>query len=363
MLILTKWKGRRVLFMTLYILLLLSTVIYLAPSVDLALSLIVFSPVQGSAIVLFFVVISEYSDPKRRILFLIANSAIQKLFYGIMLAAPKNYLLGYFVACMQYFNIILGMFGLWSVYKWPESPYWLASKGRFEEITKAFVDVRGGSESSEELRTLTDARARPSSVKMIYAPLLIALPVLCMTVPNFHSIYGYYNIFPLNDLLTGSRLSFSILQCICNVALAVLTVLITVTLSRKLSFLAYGFLFASNYFVLILFVEMKIPLLALLFEVIIEYGPKTVALPILIELIPQKFVTSATLFISLLYNAMNSLPAGRTLVPPEIFAVSMMIVIIISYIIMPEVKEKSLIEIEQMYLTKKNKPQIIETHL
>lgn len=361
MLILTKWKGRRVLFMTLYILLLLSTVIYLAPSVDLALSWIVFSPVQGSAIVLFFVVISEYSDPKRRILFLIANSAIQKLFYGITLAVPENYLLGYFVAYMQYFNIILGIFGLWSVYKWPESPYWLASKGQFEEITEAFVEVRGGSESSEELRALTDARARPSSIKMIYAPLLIALPVLCMIVPNFHRIYGYYHIFPLNDLLTGSRLSFSILQCI--VALAVLTVLITVTLSRKLSFLAYGFLFASNFFVLILSVEMKIPLLALLFEVIIEYGPKTVALPILIELIPQKFVTSATLFISLLYNAMNSLPEGRALVPPEMFAVSMMIVIIISYIIMPEVKEKSLIEIEQMYLTKKNKPQIIETHL
>ncbi|KAI8423554.1 hypothetical protein MSG28_012646 [Choristoneura fumiferana] len=93
--------------------------------------------------------------------------------------------------------LVLGLICLGSTWAWPESPYWLANKGKLEQSRTAFMWLRGKG-GREELASVLKARRRPGPPKLFWISLLIAiatiLPVVltsivCLTLLNALSFY------------------------------------------------------------------------------------------------------------------------------------------------------------------------------
>ncbi|CAG9119365.1 unnamed protein product [Plutella xylostella] len=105
----------------------------------------------GAALSVVTMVIGEYSSPRYRGVFLMVKTAF--IASGV---ATVHILGAYFhwriVALMA---LIPNVLSLAIAPFWPESPYWLASVGRFDECIAAFYWLRGkGAEDQEELDDL-----------------------------------------------------------------------------------------------------------------------------------------------------------------------------------------------------------------
>ncbi|XP_072949786.1 facilitated trehalose transporter Tret1-like [Epargyreus clarus] len=156
---LTHVAGRRITFLILassslagYIIFLVSTTVR-----DLLISEAMFGLPISSCFTLLPIIITEYTLPRYRGLFLTLKTA--SLYWGIWVSNAigtffywKN--IGYFGICCNVYVFVSGYF-------WYESPYWLASKGRFKECTDSHRHIKGSSAAAEEeLQKLLDSQKR-----------------------------------------------------------------------------------------------------------------------------------------------------------------------------------------------------------
>lgn len=133
-------------------------------------------------------ILTEYVSPKYRGVFLTIKSA--SMFWGIWTSNAigtfshwKN---------ISYIAIISSIYALVTICFWPESPYWLVSKKRFEECSDSHRWLKGTDKNSEEeLHKLlnTQKSTQKQDIKMIfktfmyhklYKPLLITIIVLAL---------------------------------------------------------------------------------------------------------------------------------------------------------------------------------------
>ncbi|KAI8423557.1 hypothetical protein MSG28_012649 [Choristoneura fumiferana] len=77
-------------------------------------------------------------------------------------------------------HIVLGLICLGSTWAWPESPYWLANKGKLEQSRAAFMWLRGNG-GREELASVLKARRRPGPPKLFWISLLIAIATILVS--------------------------------------------------------------------------------------------------------------------------------------------------------------------------------------
>ncbi|XP_069358318.1 facilitated trehalose transporter Tret1-2 homolog isoform X1 [Maniola hyperantus] len=129
------------------------------------IELIVSQAIQGilaaSITTITIMVMSEYTSPKYRGVLLAVKSAT--LYWGVWISNA----IGTFYHWRNIGIVIFvcSIFNLSSIF-YKESPYWLATKGRFEECTKVHRWLKGtGEDSEEELRKLILSQQEHLSLK------------------------------------------------------------------------------------------------------------------------------------------------------------------------------------------------------
>lgn len=110
---------------------------------------------SAAQIVISVVVITEYTSPKYRGLFLTMKSAT--LYWGIW----SSNAIGTFFhwKYIGLIGILCALYTTVTVLMWPESPYWLASKGRYKECATSHRWLKGRDEESEkELKSIINTQ-------------------------------------------------------------------------------------------------------------------------------------------------------------------------------------------------------------
>ncbi|XP_072949785.1 facilitated trehalose transporter Tret1-like [Epargyreus clarus] len=154
---LSQLAGRRMTFLILASSSLVGFIIFLVSTTirDLLLSLAMYGLLVTSSYTILPIIVTEYTSPRYRGIFLTLKTA--SFYWGIWASNAigtffywKN--IGYFGICCNIFVFITG-------FCWYESPYWLATKGRYKECIESHRKLKGcSSDAEKELQELLDSQ-------------------------------------------------------------------------------------------------------------------------------------------------------------------------------------------------------------
>lgn len=331
--------------------------------------------------------VSEYVWPKYRGTFLSLKAA--SLFWGMWVSNA--------IGTFFHWNYI-GLFGLMcacyyvTVFFWPESPYWLASQGKFEECIKAHRWLKGeGPESEKELEKLLasqkeflqNSRKRISisekvktftqmfTLKEFYKPVILSILVFGVYHALGKLVVGMYSIEMIKSMTDSEPAAYAgmlivdgvsvcglYIGCACSKFLKRRTLLLCTTIMGIL------LLFTMSLYLwlieLSLVSENKILTISLLstYSIMVAAGPQILSTSIYGELVPLRFKSSGVIAIILVHF---STMATMFKIAPFIFktfgirgtflfygALSSFFAYLL-YRYLPETKDKTLQEIEAYF--------------
>ncbi|XP_030026271.2 facilitated trehalose transporter Tret1 [Manduca sexta] len=389
--ILTRYVGRKLPFLLVCLNTLVGFILFYfsTNTTHLLISAIMLGMLLASNMTLLVVIVTEYSSPRYRGIFMIFESTL--FFWGVWIANATG-------AFSHWKNIgilafVCSLYPLTVVF-WPESPYWLAMKGRFEECAISHHWLKGYDKDSEyELETLidsqkaylrmcadrtrTDCRSRFKQAmetvrtKAFYMPMFISISVMSLYHFSGKLVCSMYAV-DLMQKITGSEETANIGMLIMDsvtiigmqVGCALSKFLKRRTLLLSSAILGIIFLFIiSIYLYLVKFSlisENKYLsiLLLTLFSVSISIGPMIMPSTIFGELICLRYQTECLLLLTLFSEF---LMATILKVSPYIFralslsgaflfyGISASIFFFIVYKYLPETKDKTLFEIEHFF--------------
>lgn len=330
--------------------------------------------------------VTEYTSPQYRGMFLTIKSA--SLFWGVWASNAIgtffqwNYIGLFGLVCSSYYV---------TVFFWPESPHWLATKGRFEECIKAHQWLKGTSLNAEKeledliksqkeyLLTCKEENLRERMIsfyKMLvcqefYKPILLSL----LLMAHYHalgkivcSMYSIELIRRITESESTSYIGMLILDGVSVFGMYIGCALSKIVKRRNLLFFASAlgifFLFAMSLYLwlvkLSIILENKTVTLGLLaaFSLAISVGPMVMSTSIYGELIPLRYKTSAVIIIVFIHFTL----LGSSLkIAPLIFrtfdlygtfffyGLLSTILSVVLYMFLPETKDKTLLEIENYF--------------
>lgn len=383
--------GRKVPFVILCITTLLGFIVFYCSTTTLILliSEIMEGMLVGSNMTLLIVVVTEYTTPRYRGIFMTVKSTI--FFWGSWIANAtgtfshwKNIALIAF-ACSVYPLIT-------AAFLWPESPSWLAMNGRFEECATAHRWLKGQDEASEsELEGLINSQKEyltrskrkemssfkvknvleTISTKAFYKPLLLSMTV--MLLYNFSGKYvcSMYSIVMIQTITNSESTAY--MGMLIMEAVTIFSMQIGCVLSKYLkrrtlllssSSLGIMFLFVISLYLylvkLSVIVQNKIISLALLtmFSMTISCGPMILACSVYGELTPLRYRSTSLPTLAIFSEI---LMASVLKISPYIFktlemhgaflfyGISASIFAFLLYYYLPESKDKTLQEIENYF--------------
>ncbi|XP_052748270.1 facilitated trehalose transporter Tret1-like [Galleria mellonella] len=149
-------------------------------SIQLLIYEIMYSSALGYGTTICILIVTEYTSPKYRGIFLAIKSASG--FWGVWVSnAIGTYCHWRNIAII---GVVCSLYPLSAVF-WTESPVWLASKGRFDDCTASHRQLKGqDSESEKELANLIASqknKAKPVTfrravvLKEFYKPILLSI--------------------------------------------------------------------------------------------------------------------------------------------------------------------------------------------
>lgn len=324
-------------------------------------------------------IVSEYTSPKYRGVFLTIKSA--SVFWGIWIANTIGTFFHWkyiaaigIMCCCHNFTSFL----------WPESPYWLASRGRFEDCVISYRWLHGSTEESE--RELTELIKNQSKYlksqnkasksfnfvqytkKEFYKPLLLMMVALTQYHFSGKLVCSIYILEILKKITQSESTAYTGMLILDGVTLLGMYTgcILSKFLRRRTLYLgssALGVIFLfliSLYLYLVnvsLIDENKCVSILLLtcFSVSIGCGPMIMMTTIYGEIIPTKYKQIQTLITALTYAAYST---GMLKLAPLLFSAmghdgTFLIYGIMAgfctfllYLYMPETKDKTLMEIE-----------------
>ncbi|XP_026731824.1 facilitated trehalose transporter Tret1-2 homolog [Trichoplusia ni] len=389
--ILTQYIGRKIPFLIVTVLTIVSFIVFYCSTT--AMHLLISEILQGvtlaSNMTVLIVIITEYSSPRYRGVFMMIESSI--FFWGVWIANVtgtfshwRNIAIIAFVCCLYAMTAVI----------MPESPSWLAINGRFDECAVAHHWLKGFDKESEaELENLIKSQKeylrqcaeRESSTswyklrivketvtaKGFYQPLLLSMGV--MSLYHFSgklvcSMYAVDLIKQITSSESAAYIGMLILDAVTILGMQIGCVLSKILNRRTLllssSVLGIIFLFViSLYLYLInlqLISESKIISIVLLtsFSVAITCGPMIMPSTIFGEIIFLRY-KSCSLLILTLFSEL--LMATVLKLAPHLFkalslhgaflfyGISASIFAFLLYKYLPETKDKTLQQIENYF--------------
>ncbi|KAJ8719049.1 hypothetical protein PYW07_016605 [Mythimna separata] len=199
--ILTRRFGRKVPFVILCVNTLIGYIVFYCStsSTVLLISEIMQGMLVGSNMTLLIVIVTEYTSPRYRGIFMTVKSTI--FFWGVWIAnATGTFSHWKNIALLAFVCSILSL----TAFLWPESPSWLAMNGRFKECATSHRWLKGyDKEAENELESLIQSQKEYLSrckrkeaswsrlkhiletitTKAFYKPLLLSMTV--MSLYNF----------------------------------------------------------------------------------------------------------------------------------------------------------------------------------
>ncbi|XP_045774301.1 facilitated trehalose transporter Tret1-like isoform X7 [Maniola jurtina] len=340
-------------------------------------------------------VLTEYMSPNYRGIFLTFKSAT--FFWGVWISNAigtfyhwKNIGILMFICCIYNMSTIL----------WPESPVWLATKGRFEECAKYHRWLKGdGKDSEEELKQLIYSQKENLRRKQehqlnkkqkhrvielynsiiakgFYTPLLFCLLTICLYYFSGKLACTGYVIDIIKTITLSESTAYGGMLILDGVT--VLGMYIGVFLNKFLkrrtlllgsSSIGAMFLFIlSTYLYLVhlkVILENKYLTLFILagFSVTISCGPMVMCFCLASEMTPVKCRSLFLGVYALLTNAVAAIALKNF---PYLFhyfnshgsflccAITSSVFISILYKVLPETKNKTILEIEKCFSDKNN---------
>ncbi|KOB79431.1 Sugar transporter, partial [Operophtera brumata] len=362
------------------------TVFYYSSSVlQILISEIMLGLFMAAPIVLSIVVLTEYTSPKYRGLFLSITSA---MFHWGILASNA---IGTFFHWKKIglIGILCALYILITILLWPESPYWLASQGRYKECSDSHSWLKGyDKESEKELENMISTEKeytkscdnRRLSKKEVakhlfttvtsrefYKPTLISILTGMLSLFSGKlvcTVYAIDIIKNITDSESTAYIGMLILDGITvssmYVGCALTKFLKTRTLLFVSSSIAVGFLFLMSLYLYLIYIsvidENKYISVCLLimFSIAVSCGPLIMSTSVLGELIPIRSRNLAACLIAVSWKL--AMGVQLKIAPYLIkrfglhgvflfFGISSCIIIGLLYKYLPETKDKTLQEI------------------
>ncbi|XP_052748269.1 facilitated trehalose transporter Tret1-like isoform X2 [Galleria mellonella] len=340
----------------------------------------------SAALTVSITILAEYASPKYRGIFL--GLKVATLYWGIWVSNAIGTFFHW--KYIPVFGFVCSLYNL-TVFLWPESPLWLASKGRFEECKISHRWLKGTGKIAEiELENLISTYSKAESLgeetngnklalkffktlikKSFYRPLLVSFLSIAMynlSGKIICSIYAIEIIKKISDSESTAYVAMLILDGVTVFSMYFGCLLIKLLRRRTLLFwsssISIIFLFAlSIYLYLVnisIFNENKIVSILLLvgFSISVSCGPVIMSVSLYGELVPMKHKREATVLISLFFIFLQSSLLKNA---PFIFkyfkmhgmflffGVSMTTCWFLLYKYLPETKDKTLQEIEDYF--------------
>ncbi|XP_072946673.1 facilitated trehalose transporter Tret1-like [Epargyreus clarus] len=333
---------------------------------------------NASNVTIMVLIVIEYSSPKYR--GVLSNITTANFYWGMWTSnAIGTFFYWKYIAVLG----IISSIYTFSVLFYPESPYWLASKGRHKECKASFRWLHGSTEESErELRELMKSQVSTSwsfnelKSKKFYMPLLLSILIgaqcnfsgklVCsayaidliskmtqsesaayygMLILDGVTVFGMYFGAYLSNFLKRRTILFTSSFISCSFLLIISLYLYLVKLS---------FLTENNIICVVLLV---------IYSFSVSSGSIIISLSIYGEIIPLRFQTISFTITSFIYISVSSILLKSA---PVLFkamslhgsflffgltfgACAMML-----YCWLPETKDKTLLEIEEYFEEKNN---------
>ncbi|XP_047510703.1 facilitated trehalose transporter Tret1-like [Pieris napi] len=364
-----------------------SVILYYSTSPSqIIVSQIIIGMLPAGHLTISLMVLTEYFSPRYRGIFLTVKSAT--VFWGIWMSnAIGTYFHWSNIAIV---SLICSAYTL-STLLWTESPYWLASKGRYRECVETHRWLKGtDAESEEELKRLIDYHKsrfnsrdgrRPilmlkSMFKAIaessfYKPILIATLAICLFHISGKFAFSIYAIRILKDITVSEWTAYNGMLILDG--LTILGMYVGSSFSKFLkrrtmilyaSSLGAAFLLILSVYLYLIEYEIvsdnkyvSILLLAA-YCMSMSCGPMIMALCVCGELSPLQ---NRSLFFCVLCIIFNSLMAVTLKLSPYLFksvglsgsflfyGIGSYAVIGLLYKYLPETKDKTILEVQKYF--------------
>ncbi|KAL0859395.1 hypothetical protein ABMA27_010584 [Loxostege sticticalis] len=352
-------------------------VVYLPDASMIGTLRITFSGLStGYTVILATIVIGEYTSPKYRGVFLNLITTSMNIGNTIGLILRPNYHLELLLTAL-----LLQILSFGIATTWPESPYWLASKKQLEKSKTAFQWLRNTTCKKEldDLRrkrtevfpnstSLLDLLKKYSSSEFLRPVTVVVFGVFLMVSSGRHFIA----LSPLQsrvDYRTYQILTSSIISLSSIVTLGLILILkhrtqliISGSLTASVLFLSSGYTFFINN-KLISDISWLGSLLFILQLVLSNLGSTSIPLALIGEVFPMNYKAAGS-FISGLLISMSSWLVVRS--TPYLLSVLhfegilvivgtlLIISLLVLFFILPETKNKTLLEIEEYFQSERS---------
>lgn len=396
--VVTHFYGRKISFMLLSVNAFLGYIVFYCSSspMEILISEIIQGMSQACLNCLLPIIITEYTSSSYRGVFLTIKSA--SFFWGLWVANAIGTF--YYWKNIGILALVCSVFTL-TVFVWPESPIWLATKGRYEECAASYKWLKGCDEdANKELEYLINSQKEYAKVHKVtkpkdiiinffktilsedfFKPVLLCIMMMSLCHLSGKLAFNIYAIRIIKKLTDNESLAYRGMLILDGVT--VLGMYIGCGLSKFLkrktqllvcSSLGVLFLFILSIYLYLVKLEtiaendvVSLALLVLV-SLAISCGPMIMSTSIYGEIVPLRF-KSAAMFVMGFYA--NAIMATVLKVAPFFFktmglhgaclfyAVSSLICIIVLYKYLPETKDKSLKEIEA-YFSKQSKERVKE---
>nr|XP_013189856.1 unnamed protein product [Amyelois transitella] len=334
-------------------------------------------------------IIAEYSSPSNRGIFLIVKSA--SVFWGIWVSNAVGTFFHWRNIALVGF--VCSAYSL-TVFFWPESPFWLATKGRYEDCKKSHRWLKGVGEKSErELRNMIISQTDVKNVdtenvlaytfktlrsKEFYLPVIVGCLPIIMYQFSGKIVFNIYAIEVMKKISDNESAAYTGMLIMDGVTVFSMYVSSIISKYTTRKFLLMSTSISSIVFLLVLSLYLYLVKLCILtenvyvsicfltgFSLFVSMGPASLCLALYGELVPLRHKSLAVIVTA---AVMSFMQATNLKVAPYMFrsvgihgaclfyglTSSAFIILLIKYL--PETKDKTLQEVQEYF--KKDRDEI-----
>ncbi|KAL0881581.1 hypothetical protein ABMA27_001412 [Loxostege sticticalis] len=330
-----------------------SSIIYFSKTaMHIIISQVIFGLTAAAQASVFLLTLTEYSSPKYRGVFLTLKSA--SIFWGMWVANAIGIFAHYkFIGLV---GIFCSTYSLIISFIIPESPYWLAYRGRYDECAVAHRWLKGVNEDAEEELDVL-LKAQKEMVKNVETLVCAVYSIEMMKKLSRNQTTVYIGVlildgFTVLGMYVGCGLSKIFKRRTLLLSTSIIGTIFLFAMSIYLYLTKYSVLAENDYVIVAMLV---------VYSLAVCCGPLILAISISAELMPMRFRSCCVLVYSIFCLILTSTTLK---VAPYLFnmfgfhgaylgfGICSAICVTLVYMYLPETKDRSLHEIAEIFKSK-----------